>query len=86
MKAGTAQAKSCCVCVKPKKIMQKMHGIIPQLFDCWADPVAHLLLLKSSMATLDMTIAYVKMFGKLLKSSDASKKSVPTKIGSGSET
>ena len=20
--------------------MQKMHGIIPQLFDCWADPVA----------------------------------------------
>ena len=29
--------------------MQKMHGIIPQLFDCWADPVAHLLLLKSSM-------------------------------------
>ena len=27
-----------------------MHGIIPQLFDCWADPVAHLLLLKSSMA------------------------------------
>ena len=26
-----------------------MHGIIPQLFDCWADPVAHLLLLKSSM-------------------------------------
>ena len=29
--------------------MQQMHGIIPQLFDCWADPVAHLLLLKSSM-------------------------------------
>ena len=26
-----------------------MHGIIPQLFDCWADPVARLLLLKSSM-------------------------------------
>ena len=49
MKAGSAQAKSCCVCVKPKKIMQQMHGIIPQLFDCWADPVAHLFLLKSSM-------------------------------------
>ena len=29
--------------------MQQMHGIIPQLFDCWADPVAHLLLLQSSM-------------------------------------
>ena len=26
-----------------------MHDIIPKLFDCWADPVAHLLLLKSSM-------------------------------------
>ena len=26
-----------------------MHGIIPQLFHCWADPVVHLLLLKSSM-------------------------------------
>ena len=25
-----------------KKIMQHMHGIIPKLFDCWADPVAHL--------------------------------------------
>ena len=29
--------------------MQHMHNIIPQLFDCWADPVAHLHLLKSSM-------------------------------------
>ena len=49
MKAGSAQAKSCCVCVKPKKIMQQMHGIILKLFDCWADPFAHLFLLKSSM-------------------------------------
>ena len=51
MKAGSAQAKSYCVCVKPPKIMLHMHGIIPQLFDCWANPVAHLLLLKSSMAS-----------------------------------
>ena len=29
-----------------------MHGIIPQLFHCWANPVAHLLLLKSSMPWL----------------------------------
>ena len=29
--------------------MQDLHGIIPWLFDYWADPVAHLLLLKSSM-------------------------------------
>ena len=50
MKAVLAQAESCCVYVKPQKIMQHMHDIIPKLFDCWADPVAHLLLLKSSMA------------------------------------
>ena len=29
-----------------------MHDIIPKLFDCWADPVAHLLLVKSSMVNL----------------------------------
>ena len=27
-----------------------MHGIIPYMFDCWANLVVHLLLLKSSMA------------------------------------
>ena len=46
------QAESCCVYLKPQKIMQPMHGIILQMFDCWADPVVHLLLLKSSMAPL----------------------------------
>ena len=30
--------------------MQHMHCKIPLLFDCWANPVVHLLLLKSSMA------------------------------------
>ena len=49
MKAGSAQAKNCYVYVKPEKLMQHMHGIIPLLFDFWADPVVHLLLLKSSM-------------------------------------
>ena len=43
-----AQVVSCCVFVKPSKIMQPMHGIIPFMFDCWTDPVGHLLLLKSS--------------------------------------
>ena len=52
MKGGSAHAESCCVYVKPEKIMQHKHGIISQLFDCWADPVAHLLLLKSSMTHL----------------------------------
>ena len=49
MKAVSAQAKSCPVNVKSIKIMQHIHCIIPQLFDCWADPIVHLLLLKSSM-------------------------------------
>ena len=26
-----------------------MHGIIQYMFDCWADPVVYLVLLKSSM-------------------------------------
>ena len=30
--------------------INNMHGIISQLFDCWAYPVAHLLIIKSSMA------------------------------------
>ena len=41
MKAGSAQAESCCVYVKPKKCIQHIHDILPKLFDCWADPVAH---------------------------------------------
>ena len=32
-----------------------MHGIISQLFDCWAYPVAHLLILKSSMGRVNTT-------------------------------
>ena len=27
-----------------QKNLNHMHGIIPLLFDCWADPVVHLLL------------------------------------------
>ena len=44
----SAQAESCCNCVKPRTIMQHIHGGIPCMFDCWPDPVVHLLLLKSS--------------------------------------
>ena len=29
--------------------MQHTHGNLPYMFDCWADPFAHLLPLKSSM-------------------------------------
>ena len=32
-----------------QKIMEHMRGNIPYLFDFWADPFVHLLLLKSSM-------------------------------------
>ena len=36
-----------------KKYMKHMHGNIPWcMFDCWADPVVHMLLLKSSMLQL----------------------------------
>ena len=35
-------AESCCVYVKLPKIMQHMHGIIPYMFDCWADPVVRI--------------------------------------------
>ena len=31
------------------KIMQHMHGNIPYMLDCWANPVVHLLQLTSSM-------------------------------------
>ena len=53
MKAVSAQVERCCVYVTPQKIMHYMHGIIPWLFDSWANPVVHLLLLKSSMGRLD---------------------------------
>ena len=50
MKGLQAQAESCCVYVKHQKITQHMHGIIPYLFDCWADSLVHPFLLKSSVA------------------------------------
>ena len=45
----TYHVVSCCVYDKPQKIMQHKHGNIPLIFDCLADLVVHLLLLKSSM-------------------------------------
>ena len=47
---GSAQMSNCCVYEKPEKIVQYMHGNISFMFDCWADPVVHLLLLKSFMS------------------------------------
>ena len=34
---------------KPPKTMENMQGSIPTIFDCWAVPIVHVLLLKSSM-------------------------------------
>ena len=51
MKANWSKQKAV-VFVKPKMIMQYMHGIIPWMFDSWADLVVHILVLKSSMAHL----------------------------------
>ena len=42
MKAVSAVVESCCVYDKAQKVVQQMHGIIPYLLDCWADPVVHL--------------------------------------------
>ena len=53
MKAASAQAVSCCVYAKPQIMMQHMDDIIPYMFDCWAAPVVHLLLLKSSLVDLN---------------------------------
>ena len=49
MKAVSAQVISCCVLTNRNNIIQKIHDNIPFIFECWADPVVHLLLLKSSM-------------------------------------
>ena len=51
MKSVSVQVVSCCVYDKPIKNVFHMHGNIPYMFDCWADPVVHLQL-KSSMAYL----------------------------------
>ena len=40
--------KLLCLCQTPKNYATHAWHI-PYLFDCWANPVAHLLLLKSSM-------------------------------------
>ena len=48
MKAVSAQAVSCCVYDNPQKIMQHLDGIISNMFDFWANPFVHLLVLKSS--------------------------------------
>ena len=49
MKAVLAQVVSCCVYDKSKQNKQYLDGTIPYMLDCWANPVAYLLLLKSSM-------------------------------------
>ena len=43
--------KLLCLC-QTLKNMQHMHLIIKKMFDCWADPVVNLLLLKSFMSRL----------------------------------
>ena len=51
MKAVSVQVVSCCVLDKPQKVM---HGNSQFMFDYWADLVAHLFLLKSSLALIHM--------------------------------
>ena len=54
--AELAQAENCGVYVKLPKNMQHMHGTIPYMFYCWADPVDRLLLLKSYMVKLKINV------------------------------
>ena len=42
--------------------MQHMQSIIPWLFDSWADPVVHLLLLKSSMTSQNIANTLPQLF------------------------
>ena len=49
MKAVSAPVVSCCAFNKPIKKLQQLHGNISYMFNCWADPVVHLILLKRSM-------------------------------------
>ena len=60
---------SCCVNGKPLKSMQHMHGNIPLMFDCWADPIFHMLLLKNSLAWLLRPLGHPEYLktGALLK-------------------
>ena len=44
------------------KNMQDMHGMIPKLFDCRADPVAHLLLRKSSMSKVKNILHFAQIY------------------------
>ena len=44
--------KRLCLRTTQEVMQQHMHGIMPYIFDCWADLVVHLLLLKISMAKL----------------------------------
>ena len=46
--------------------MQHMNGIIPHLFDYWADTVVHLLPLKSSMGSVTRSGEFLD-FGQLFK-------------------
>ena len=46
-----------------------MHGNIPLMFDCWADPIFHMLLLKNSLAWLLRPLGHPEYLktGALLK-------------------
>ena len=46
--------------LNPKKIMQHVQSIIRHMFDCWANPLVHLLILNSSMELLLVVIGAAK--------------------------
>ena len=44
--------------------MQHIHGIIRCMFDCWTDPVVHLLLLGKELHHLNMSLNRAIVFDK----------------------
>ena len=58
-----AKLKTVLFMLNPKKLYDTWHGTIPKMFDCWIDPVVHLLLLKSFMTQHDQIGLFLKSFG-----------------------
>ena len=43
-----------------------MHGNLPNMFDCWADPLVHLLLLNSFMVRHNSLIMHTQILSMAL--------------------
>ena len=76
MQAAFAHVVSCWVFEKTVKMFSK-HGNIPYMFDCWHDPIVHLLLLKSSMPQGIYSILNVPSLPKVFRTVSSVKCNTP---------